>query len=68
MSGTDLGYAAKRCRPRVCSACAGHLRYPLRACYAMSGTDLAYGATRAVLAVSHSAGSGPSPLLRDVRD
>eukprot|EP00961_Rhodomonas_salina_P062130 834044-Rhodomonas_salina.1 len=55
MPGTDVAYAAPASGVRYChGACcyALAMRYPvltqrmvLRACYAMSGTDIAYGAT-----------------------
>eukprot|EP00961_Rhodomonas_salina_P131601 1771265-Rhodomonas_salina.1 len=78
MSGTDMAYngaCVLEC-PKVLR----HVRFPaigLRACYAMSGTDLAYAATRGRVlwsqalcpyAASYAAtGYGPTRLLRDVR-
>eukprot|EP00961_Rhodomonas_salina_P132036 1777522-Rhodomonas_salina.1 len=45
MPGTDLGYAATRRSPLVPNAPTGvHSANSLRACYAMSGTDLGYAA------------------------
>eukprot|EP00961_Rhodomonas_salina_P305279 3941923-Rhodomonas_salina.2 len=76
MSGTDIAYGAARdecgdCKPLVSSAIClrACLRMMLLACYAMSGTDRAYGATSRVHPQPCEGTSpyGPTALLRGVR-
>eukprot|EP00961_Rhodomonas_salina_P250571 3387345-Rhodomonas_salina.1 len=72
MSGTDLGYAHAP-RPELCYAAThmpcdvrtdiAYALMSLRTCYAMSGTDIAYGRVRCYQALPFYVLTTPCPVL-----